>query len=208
MISTALVSILTFISTEIDDIIVLFILFSRTKNSSEKTGVVLGKYLGLALVVLCSSIFASYISKIPSKYIGFLGFVPIAIGVKTFFEKDSDDAEKTSKLLNSFSKDENAKSILTYMSEAFLITLACSGDNFAIYIPFFTSLQGLDFLTMSIVFILMQALWIFIALRFVNTSFFKKISGKYYKIIIPVLFLLLGIYILIKAGTVAWIIGK
>ena len=199
-------SVIAYITTEMDDLLLLLVLFSRAKNKSERTCIIVGKYIGLALVVCCCTMFAVYISKVPSKYIGLLGFVPIVIGVRSLFEKknDDDDANADTPLQNTNSFPEK----VLFVAETVVMTLASSGDNIAVYIPFFTSLHGFDFLAMSIVFIVMQALWCILSLLVCNAKQVRQFNQQFYRIIIPVLFFSLGIYILIKDGTFLWIFGK
>src|SRR5574344_686955 len=199
-------SIIAYITTEMDDLLLLLVLFSRAKNKSEKTCIIIGKYLGLAIVVCCCSLFAVYISEVPSKYIGLLGVVPMAIGIKTIFEKkDDDDEEQSAKPLqktNSFAEKA------LFIAETVVMTLASSGDNIAVYIPFFTSLHGFDFLCMGIVFAVMQALWCVLSLLVCNAKQVRQFNQQFYRIIIPILFISIGIYIMIKDGTILWILGK
>lgn len=199
-------SVIAYITTEMDDLLLLLVLFSRAKNKTERTCIIVGKYIGLALVVCCCTMFAVYISKVPSKYIGLLGFVPIVIGVRSLFEKknDDEDANADTPLQNTNSFPEK----ILFVAETVVMTLASSGDNIAVYIPFFTSLHGFDFLAMSIVFIVMQALWCILSLLVCNAKQVRQFNQQFYRIIIPVLFFSLGIYILIKDGTFLWIFGK
>lgn len=204
MLAVIVASIITFVSTEIDDLLLLFVLFSRTKTKQEKAGVIIGKFVALALVSCCCGFFAVYISRIDSKYIGLLGIVPIVIGIKVAVKKRDDEVQE----LESKETDDNkSKSIFALILETIIISLASSGDNVAVYIPFFSSLRGWDFFVAGIVFALMQTVWCVISLRVVNTSVVQNIIDRWYRIIIPVLFILLGGYILIKCGTASWVLS-
>jgi len=200
-----LASLVAYCTTEIDDLLVMFVLFGRTKNKSDKICVIVGKYIGLALVVGCSSLFAVYISKIPAYFVGFLGLVPVAIGIKTFFEKHTavDVENKTA-----IAKTQSLAQKITLVVETVVVTLASSGDNIAIYIPFFASLHGLDYVVMIIVFVVMQAVLCTIGILVVNMKPIQCFFARWYKIIIPVLFILLGVYIMFKEGTILWIVRE
>jgi cadmium resistance protein CadD (predicted permease) len=80
-ISTALSrAIVAFAATNLDDIFVLTFFFAQ--KNLQIWRVVLGQYLGIAGLILVSLVgfFASLI--IPYKWIGFLGLIPIAIGIR------------------------------------------------------------------------------------------------------------------------------
>lgn len=210
MFAVVLTSIIAYVSTEIDDLLVLFVLFSRTKERDERVAVVVGKFVGLALITCCCSLFAVYISHIPGKYIGLLGCIPAAIGVKvalTHKNAAAVDAAVTQKEQTAGAQ-KNISALVALVCETVVVTLASSGDNIAIYIPFFTSLHGLEFLLMALVFVVMQSLWCAVAILVVNSGSVQKIINRWYRVIVPVLFILLGVYILFKNGTIAWLFGK
>src|SRR5690348_5464185 len=80
MIQTIGLAIILFASTNIDDIFVLLSFFADPKYRSAH--IVIGQYLGIAALVAISVV-ASFISlAFAPAYVGLLGFVPIAIGVK------------------------------------------------------------------------------------------------------------------------------
>jgi cadmium resistance protein CadD (predicted permease) len=54
---------------------------------------------------------------------------------------------------------------------------------------------------MTIIFLLMTAVWCFIASRLSNHSIIKMSLEKYGQIVRPFVFILLGIYIMYESGT-------
>ena len=74
-----------FVSTNIDDIFLLIVFFSNSLKFS-KYQVVIGQYIGIGLLIAIS-IIASFISLvIPSFLIGFMGLIPMVIGIKKLTE--------------------------------------------------------------------------------------------------------------------------
>lgn len=83
-----------------------------------------------------------------------------------------------------------------------LITIASGGDNLGIYIPYFASLAVLEIITALIVFALSVAILCYISYRLAKVSFVSETLEKYERIIVPIVFIGLGLYILIENGTI------
>lgn len=191
-------SIVAFISTEMDDLITLLMLFSQAKSLKEKIAIIVGKYLGLALLIIGSAFFSYYISGIPSYWLSLLGIVPVAFGVKYIIDSKKNDA----KGLDGVNKNNSNSSFLIMTGLSFIMSLASGGDNIAIYISFFTSLNGFSELFVSIlIFALMQGLWFLLIWILMSFESLKVYIEKGRQVIIPVLFIVLGIYIFIKNGS-------
>src|SRR5262245_36685595 len=86
LISAIVTGVTSFAATNIDDIFVLMLFFGRMGKSVRGWDIVLGQYLGFTALVAISLIgyFARYVA--PREWIGLLGFLPVAIGVKKLLE--------------------------------------------------------------------------------------------------------------------------
>lgn len=198
-------SIIAYFTTEMDDLLALLVLYSRTQTTGEKVAIVIGKYLGLALLGVGSGFFAVYISRIPSQYIGFLGLVPIGMGLKTAIDAargklDHDEEEDSEKI------HASGVNIFYTILTTVIITLANGGDNIAVYISFFTALKGFEFVVAAIVFAVMQGIWCAVAWLILSAKSVKSYIQHTQRILIPVLFFVLGIYIMVKSGTIQWLL--
>ena len=200
---SVIASIIAYITTEIDDLVVLLILFSKTRTSVEKASIITGKYIGLALISCCCAVFASYLSKMNTALIGLLGVVPIFMGIK--YAVDSIKGKREEQDLSSHF---GIGSFLLMSFEVILITLASSGDNIAVYISFFTSVHGTEYIIVAVVFAVLQGLFCLAAMAIMNEKSIKRYVDESAKILIPLLFIALGIYIMVKDGTILWILGK
>jgi len=69
-----------FVATNIDDTFVLILLFSIPSLLARN--VIIGQFLGIALLVVISSFAALLALAIPAFAIGLMGFIPIIIGIK------------------------------------------------------------------------------------------------------------------------------
>ena len=164
-----------FLVTNIDDIFVLMLLFSQANAQARATGglkmnaqtksnriypkdIVIGQYLGFALLVLISLLGTFGVMLIPEKWVGLLGLIPIYLGIKLFIKGEDEDEGAILSSLNSgrFNK--------LFMSVAF-ITFANGGDNIGIYVPYFTTLSVNELVITVIIFFIMVSVWCFVGYR-------------------------------------------
>lgn len=178
MISTAIISVVAFLSTNIDDIFLLTLLFSA--GNMRKSYIYIGHFLGIILLSLVSCFLASGMSALLGKYIFLLGIIPILLGIKAIFDKDD---------------DEDTASVNSIIS-IFLLTLSAGGDNIGIYTPLFAGMNSFDFAITLAIFGIMSVLWCFMAQRLSSLPFLSNFISKYKRIIVPAVFITLGIFIL------------
>ncbi len=197
-------SFIAYLTTEIDDLIIMLILFSKASRKSERAVIIVGKYIGTLLVAGCSAIFASYISMINTAWLGLLGLVPIAIGIKSA----ADSIRRRKKDETEITERFSIGSDIVMCLEVILITLASSGDNVAVYISFFTAVHGYEYIVVAAVFTILQGLWCFLAIKIITERSIKQYIDQSSKILVPLLFITLGIYIMVKDGTILWLLGK
>ncbi|MBN7453269.1 CadD family cadmium resistance transporter [Mycobacteroides abscessus subsp. abscessus] len=200
-----------FLVTNIDDIFVLMLLFSQANAQARATGglkmnaqtksnriypkdIVIGQYLGFALLVLISLLGTFGVMLIPEKWVGLLGLVPIYLGIKLFIKGEDEDEGAILSSLNSgrFNK--------LFMSVAF-ITFANGGDNIGIYVPYFTTLSVNELVITVIIFFIMVAVWCFVGYRLASFRHVSEVLEKYGRWIIPIVFVGLGVYIMAENET-------
>jgi len=137
-------AIIAFAATNIDDIFVLTLFFAQ--KNLRRSHVVVGQYLGLAVLIAISLVgyFARLI--IPHTWIGVLGLAPIAIGIKKLVDwkhgKESDTKETSG-------------GIFTVAA----VTFANGADNIGIYIPMFASGNAQALAITLITFAVLIAVW-------------------------------------------------
>ncbi len=198
-------SIIAFVTTEMDDLLVMFVLFSKVNRKRENLAVIIGKYLGLFCLIAAGKLLSGILEQIPCKQLlGLLGILPIVLGIRYAVKEyagENDPSDDESIILRSFS-------YLSLVLESFLITLANGGDNIAVCLSFFSSLGQSDFILACIVFCIMQALWCLIAISVMNAASIRTYTEESKGVIIPVLFIVLCLYILIKSGTIVWLFPR
>ncbi|WP_420793600.1 cadmium resistance transporter [Microbacterium thalli] len=165
---------------------------ASTRGSLPGWKVVAGQYLGFIALVAISVIAAAGLTIVPDEWVGFLGLIPLAIGVygliRTLRRRGDDD-------------DDSAISAGGLFGVAG-ITIANGADNISLYTPVFRTNPVPDTIVTIIVFLVLVAVWCLVA-RFVGTN--KTVTEALEKIehwLVPAVFIGLGLYILIESGVV------
>lgn len=193
----------SFAATNLDDIIVLMLFFSRVNASFRPRQIVFGQYLGFTLILLASSIgllFGLFISK---EWIGLLGFVPLAIGVKQLLDPSEDEIQEVSIDLTPAESRSRWRSFFsripprTYHVAA--VTVANGGDNIGIYVSLFASRPPIDVSIIVGIFYLMIGIWCALAYFLTTHPRIAKLLASYGHKIIPWVYIILGIYILFES---------
>ncbi|WP_161879277.1 CadD family cadmium resistance transporter [Alkalibacterium sp. MB6] len=197
MLQTIFSAIAVYISTSIDYLFILLIIFSQSQTKKGLRQIYLGQYLGTGILVAVS-LFAAYVLNfIPQDWIiGLLGLIPIYLGIRVAMvgEEEAEEEEVVEKL-----KSGGSSRLFWTVS---LITIASGGDNLGIYIPYFASISFSEIIIALVVFAISIAVLCYISYRLAQISFVADTLEKYERIIVPVVFIGLGFFILIENGTI------
>jgi cadmium resistance transport/sequestration family protein len=189
-----LASIIAFATTNIDDIFILTLFFGN--RSYRPVHIVSGQFVGI-IALIAIAFAGSFIGLvIDVKYIGLLGILPLYMGVKSALSLRNSKEEPES--VDNF---ENSKAGFYQSLLVAGVTIANGGDNISIYIPLFATLTFSEKLVMITIFLIMTALWCFIANYLSRRPAVKRSVEKYGHIATPFIFILLGIYIMYESGT-------
>lgn len=193
MIGTIAAAVGLFAATNIDDIVVLTVLFlATTRGALSGWKVVAGQYLGFIALVAISVIAAAGLTIVPDEWVGLLGLIPLAIGVygliRTLRRRGDDDDDDESAI--------RAGGLLGVAG----ITIANGADNISLYTPVFRTSPVADTVVTIIVFFLLVAVWCLVA-RVVGTN--KTVTELLERVehwLVPAVFIGLGLFILIESG--------
>lgn len=197
MITTIVSAIISYIATSIDYIVILVVLFAQVKN--RKGGIrdiVLGQYLGFTVLIFISLLAAFGLAFIPQQWIGLLGLIPIFIGLKVLFDKEEEGDEEIVESTNRFS---------SFILSVTVIMLAAGGDNLGVYIPYFTVLNTIELIVTIVIYYVAAAVLLYLCRRVSAVKGISETVEKYEKIIVPIVFLALGIMIMSENGTFSMI---
>ncbi|PSB30982.1 cadmium resistance transporter [Chlorogloea sp. CCALA 695] len=202
LINTVTVGITTFAATNIDDIIILMLFFSQVSDRFRPRHIVIGQYLGFAVLIAASlpGFFGGML--LPKAWIGLLGLIPITIGLRQFWQgKEQEDQVQTVSL--SFSTGKS-RSVLFSLCKPQIyhvaaVTIANGGDNISIYVPLFANSSLFSLSVILIVFLGLVSVWCYVASWLSNHRAIAPRLTQYGHRIIPFVLIGLGIYILIES---------
>jgi len=189
-----LVAVTTFIATNIDEMFILVAFFAEPRMRAYD--IVLGLYLGIGALVVVSIALGLFALFIPAAYVGFLGLVPIALGVKELLDNDSDDLEE--------SPDRPGRSAVLTVTA---VTIANGGDNLAIYTLLFSTRSGTALLFMIAVFAVMTGVWCAFAHWLVHHRTIGIPIRRYGQRVLPWVLIGLGVWIMADAGLFYALLG-
>lgn len=187
-----------YISTSIDYLIVLIILFAQLSQNKQKWHIYAGQYLGTGLLVGVSLVAAYVVNFVPEAWmVGLLGLIPIYLGIRFAIVGEGEEEEEE-EIIERLEQSKENQLFWTVT----LLTIASGGDNLGIYIPYFASLDWVQTLVALLMFAI--GIIIFCELSRVLSSIplISETIEKYKRIIVPLVFIPLGLYIMYESGTI------
>jgi len=189
-------AIVLFASTNVDDVFVLVGFFTDPKI--RPTSVVIGQYVGIGILFAGSVVACLFSVIIPRAFIGLLGFGPIAIGAKRLF-----DLHRESKKANESLAYRGSTRGFGQTVTVAVVTLANGGDNIGAYAPAFAVRSGHEITIIGLVFVVMTALWCYLAHGMVQHPQFGAPIRRFGRYVAPLILMGLGILIMHEAGSFA-----
>ncbi|MDJ0471641.1 cadmium resistance transporter [Rhodococcoides fascians] len=197
MITTIAAAVAMFAGTNIDDIVVLTVLFvaSASQGRPRTWQIVAGQYLGLITLVATSVVAALGLVIVPQEWVGLLGVLPLSLGLWTLI-----------RWLRSDNEDEPPVAA-TGMAGVAAITIANGADNIAVYTPVFRTLGPPQTAVTIAVFLICVGIWCY-AGRLLGTR--RKVVDTLERVehwLVPAVFIGLGLFILLESGVLARLIA-
>lgn len=201
MIKDIVTAVFSYIGTTTDYFVVLLILFGKYQSQKETKPVIIGAYIGNALLVLISLAVAIVLQKVPEEWLlGLLGLIPIYMGIKSYFSNE-DEGDEIEERLNNIQPKNILKNVI-------LITFAsCGADNTALYIPYFTTVPIATLPIIFAIFIVILTMVIYLAYKFVSVPMVKTFFDRQGDLIQMIVYVALGLYVLFEAGSIQHILG-
>lgn len=202
MIQTIISAVGVYISTSIDYLLILIILFAQLTASNQTKHIYAGQYVGTGLLVAVSLAAAYVINFVPEEWmIGLLGLIPIYLGVRFFISGEEEEEEN--EIIEKIEQSQPGRLFWTVT----LLTIASGGDNLGVYIPYFASLEWEHILVVLLVF----AVGVFVLCKFSQSlsslDLVSETIEKYERVIVPLVFIPLGLYIMWESGTIQMILN-
>ncbi|KAK7991682.1 hypothetical protein PG996_013299 [Apiospora saccharicola] len=194
----------TFAITNVDDLFVLITFFAEatTSRTISPLNIVLGQYLGFTVIVAISMIGFGVALVLPPEPIGFLGLLPILLGIWKFtnlFLPETDDEGDLE-----VSTTAAVKGVL----KVALVTLMNGGDNIGTYIPLFSQVERGAIAVYVVTYYILLGLLCLAAWSVMRQKHVLALVQKYVDYVIPLLYTGLGIFIIVKSDCYPWTIEQ
>ncbi|WP_281681976.1 CadD family cadmium resistance transporter, partial [Lactobacillus gallinarum] len=187
-----------YISTSIDYLIVLIILFAQLSQNKQKWHIYAGQYLGTGLLVGVSLVAAYVVNFVPEAWmVGLLGLIPIYLGIRFAIVGEGEEEEEEEETIERLEQSKANQLFWTVT----LLTIASGGDNLGIYIPYFASLDWAQTLVALLVFAIGVIIFCKLSQVLSSIPLISETIEKYTRIIVPLVFIPLGLYIMYESGT-------
>lgn len=187
-----------YIFTSIDYLIVLIILFAQLSQNKQKWHIYAGQYLGTGLLVGVSLVAAYVVNFVPEAWmVGLLGLIPIYLGIRFAIVGEGEEEEEEEII----ERLEQSKATQLFWTVT-LLTIASGGDNLGIYTPYFASLDWAQTLVALLVFAIGVIIFCELSRVLSSIPLISETIEKYERIIVPLVFIPLGLYIMYESGTI------
>lgn len=191
---TAVGAAVVFAGTDIDDLLMLTILFvsARTTGRPRPWQIVAGQYAGIAVLVGASVVVAAGLLLVPDPWTGLLGLVPVALGVRALVTGGDDDEPAVV---------SGAVGVAT-------VTVAGGADNIAVYVPVLRALGPADAGVFLLVFAVLVALWCAVAAWLGGHPRVIAAVRRAGHRLVPVVFIGIGLVILATSGVLGALLDR
>lgn len=199
IIATAISS---FVATNLDDILILMFFFSQVNAQLRPRHIIVGQYLGFTFLIVASLPGLLGGLLVPKAWIGWLGIVPIVIGIKQLIERNNETEEFSLVTEAHHHKKATFPWLARFISlptyNMAIITVANGGDNIGIYVPLFARSSLTEFAIIVAVFYLLIGVWCWLAYHLTRHPVVGKIINRYGQAIVPFVLIGLGVFIILE----------
>lgn len=182
-----------FISTNLDNLSFLVLLQGSSKKSRHFS--ILGFVAASSLVIVVAFACAILGDNLDGKYVGFLGLIPVILGVKAIKAAyfDNDASADTAGM--------GSRSGLDLTLGTFTLMLANSGDTLALMLPLIIDTRAQAYPFMALNYAAMVALWAAVAYWLADHKKVSKFVDRHGKKIVPWAMIGVGLYIFMNTAT-------
>jgi cadmium resistance transport/sequestration family protein len=195
MLKIIITALVTYVATSVDEIPVLFMLYTKQSNKGRAKTITLSYFLGTFILIGLGLLGALGLGFIPQRWIiGLFGLVPLVIGIKVLINGEDDEEEE----------EGVKKSLQKYKLlwvQVLAITIGLGADDMGIYIPLFTTIKGGEILLMVLVFAICTAVLCKISYKLTSINKLTEFMERYERFIIGTVFTTIGILIMYECGT-------
>ncbi|MBK1986937.1 cadmium resistance transporter [Sphaerospermopsis aphanizomenoides BCCUSP55] len=188
-----------FTATNLDDLVILTLLFSQVNATFRRRHIVIGQYLGFCTLIVASMVGFLGGLILPSHWVGLLGLVPITIGLNRLLNSENDSSSESEFDLTHTSTFASFVSPQAYSVAA--ITIANGSDNVGIYMPLFAHTALSSLLVIVAVFLLLVGVWCYVTYKLTCQSFIADLLSRHGNHLVPFVLIGLGVFIILDSAS-------
>lgn len=182
-----------FAATNLENLVILVAVFCNRSENSKL--VALGFFAG-AMALLAISLAAHFLNSIiPVDYLGLLGLIPIALGIRELLRSARTDADVAQQRQRRSGTGRN-----TFLA-IMILMLANGGDTLAVFAPLVAETKPSGVLVLGLGFTVAAAILALIARHACAHPGLARHLGRYGPRIAPYVMIGIGLYILINTST-------
>jgi cadmium resistance transport/sequestration family protein len=192
-----------FTATNLDDLVILTLLFSQVNATFRRRHIVIGQYLGFSALLLASlsGFFGGLL--LPPHWIGLLGLVPIAIGLNRLFNPDNDASEEDQEETQPSTMSALASFLSPQAYSVAAITVANGSDNIGIYVPLFANSELASLLIILCVFLSLVGVWCYVTYKLTCQPAIADLLTRYGNTLVPYVLIALGVFIVLDSSALS-----
>jgi len=176
-----------FAGTNVDDLIVLTVLFlsARASGRPRPWQIWAGQYAGIGVLVAVSVLAALGLGLVPDRWVPLLGLVPIALGVRGLIGA-----------LRRSPGDDEPPAVAGNALAVAGVTIANGADNIAVYTPVFRTIGPAGSVLTVAVFAVLVAVWCLVSSWLGSHRRVIALVERYGHWLVPLVFIAIGAVIL------------
>jgi cadmium resistance protein CadD (predicted permease) len=184
-----------FAGTNIDDLVVLTVLFlsARAGGKPRPWRIWAGQYAGIAVLVAVSVVAALGLTIVPEDYVGLLGLVPFALGLRSLVKAVRARAAGAAP----------SPAVAGGLVSVAGVTIANGADNISVYTPVFRTIGAPATVVTIAVFAVGVALWCLAGSWLGSHRRVIEIVERHGHWIVPAVFMAIGAFIVLGSGVLA-----
>ena len=192
-----------FAGTNVDDLIVLTVLFlaARATGRPRPWQIWAGQYAGVGALVAASAVAALGLLVIPDRWIGLLGLVPIALGIRALISRGHGVAGEGLRAAPR-SGEGDPPAVATGALSVTAVTVANGADNLAVYTPLFRTISPTAGVLTVAVFAVGVGAWCLAGSWLGAHEKVVEVARRYGHWIVPAVFILIGAVILLTSDVI------
>jgi cadmium resistance protein CadD (predicted permease) len=186
ILNTIVTGAVAFAATNIDDLLILTLLFSQAGTGIQRARIVAGQFLGFTALLGISMVGFFSGLLLPGAWIGLLGIVPVVIGVRRWIHRNDPSVRAETGAISTIG--------------VAAVTIAAGGDNVGIYTPLFAGCTPSRLAVMLTTLYFLLAVWCIAGYAISAHPAVAAVFARRGRPLVPFVLIGLGIYLLVANG--------